>query len=121
MLASRWDGSSIDRDLGAPFNQPIPVVLSAIRKVDSRHDNFPFARDSGGFSGFVSPQFSAIWIPIKEDSRMKSRRWMQNIMIAALALVFTGLIYERVDEWQDNRRFPQAGMYVCSTASTRER
>ena len=29
---------------------------------------------------------------------MKLRRWMQGIMIAALALVFTGLIYERVED-----------------------
>jgi hypothetical protein len=32
LLASRWDGSFIDRDLSATFNQPVPVVLSAILK-----------------------------------------------------------------------------------------
>jgi pimeloyl-ACP methyl ester carboxylesterase len=43
---------------------------------------------------------------------MKLRRSMQGIVIAALALVFTGLIYERVEEWQDNRRFPQIGRSI---------
>lgn len=43
---------------------------------------------------------------------MKLGRWMQGIVVVALALVFTGLIYERVEEWRDNRRFPQIGRSI---------
>ena len=43
---------------------------------------------------------------------MKLRRWVQRIGIVTLALVFTGLIYERIEEWQDNRRFPQIGRSI---------
>jgi len=51
-------------------------------------------------------------MPADEDSPMKLRRWVKRILIAALALVLTGLIYERVEEWQDNRRFPQIGRSI---------
>jgi pimeloyl-ACP methyl ester carboxylesterase len=47
-----------------------------------------------------------------EDLPMNSRRWVKRILIAALALVFTGLIYERVEEWKDHRRFPQIGRSI---------
>ncbi len=43
---------------------------------------------------------------------MKLRRWVKPILIAALALVFAGLIYERVEEWQDNRRISQIGRSI---------
>ncbi len=43
---------------------------------------------------------------------MKLRRWVKRIVIAALALVLMGVIYERVEEWQDNRRFPQIGRSI---------
>ena len=43
---------------------------------------------------------------------MKLRRWVPRILIATLALVSTGSIYERIEEWQDDRRFPQIGRSI---------